>query len=136
MLAIVLLCLAQVPTLEDLELIRAVEESVIAGLPHPRRLEDGMPPIVAAFVRDMGAPCIKCRDRATEAMEYCAQKNIRWLFWGLRSTDAEVRSRCQGILKRIPPRCEVCGGIPHRSYFECRTCNGTGATWAGLREGP
>jgi hypothetical protein len=137
----------------DLAFSRAVEDSIRA-LP---------PEAVQAIILDLGSECYFSRESAERKLLRYAQAEgggfdeaqpWRWLWWGLRQRDLEIRLRCLSVLRRITP-CPVCGGNPycrefraapgqdwkcrvcgrsewmHEEYAPCEACQGVGSVWDG-----
>lgn len=154
-LALVLILVGPISTRADLDFMRAQEESVMAMLPHPIRLDAGMPAHVAELIRLLGDPCHRCRERAQTELEALSRDDPRWLFWGIRARDLEIRRRCGSVLSRCGPVCWRCRGAGRcagelfggsmrwcpicdgyhptdRQRTEgglCATCAGTGRSW-------
>jgi hypothetical protein len=111
----------------DLLFARAVEESVMAAAPTARP-----PAPYRVLMRMMGDPSWRTREYATAFIEETVRANrdrtgaVRWLFWGRRSEDAEIASRCNAILRRLHP-CLTCKGSGRSKDTEwpCWDCQGT-----------
>jgi hypothetical protein len=88
----------------DLVMMAAVEEFAArqpgARPPEPFR----------SLIAALGQDCYKCRERASRRLAAASATDLRWLFWGRRSRDAEIRFRCNLILKELT-RCGYCGGM-------------------------
>lgn len=113
------------PTLADLEFTMAVEESVMA--------EPGTAPPepYAGLIGKLGSDCCHCREAASRQLGGVSCLDRRWLSWGRRSRDPEIRLRSNTIMRRLNP-CLSCGGSGvSRHYREdpCWDCRGIGSVW-------
>jgi len=137
----------------DLEFQDAVEQFVRISRPGHRPPEP-----YRSLLDDLGAPCFKCRDRATGQLLVASAVDLRWLMWGRHDRDPEIRLRCNNLLRDLT-RCERCGGRgvcrtfwpdPSRNSpdydpclncglwpwqhetepGQCWSCEGRGAAWA------
>jgi hypothetical protein len=113
------------PTLDDLEFTMAVEESVMA--------EPGTAPpeLYKGLIERLGDPCYHCREIATRKFQTASRFDQRWLFWGRKHPDPEVRMRSNSILRRINP-CSSCGGTGesrHYPGYSCWDCQGLRTVW-------
>jgi hypothetical protein len=137
---------------DDLRFEAAVEEFAMSAS------RTGRP--AAPFDRlidDLGSDCWRFREASSRRLERAclATGEVRWLFWGRRYRDAEIRVRCNAILRRLT-RCQLCMGIGfcpefkpgndnpdncrqcHRNRWwhdidnapPCTSCRGSGAAWA------
>jgi hypothetical protein len=91
----------------DLVMAAAVE-AFVAELPGAR-----IPEPFPSAIEDLGADCYGCRERASKRLAAMVTAEggcaTRWLFWGRRHRDPEVRLRCNAILQNLT-RCADCGG--------------------------
>lgn len=123
--------------LRDLEFIRATEESVAAMAP------GSVPPEPYRSLIDEGlsADCYRCREMASKKLRAASVDDPRWLFWGRRHRDPEVRLRCNAIIRRTNP-CRACsgtglgvaesmwiGGDVVAFRLRCDACGGVGSVW-------
>lgn len=124
----------QSPTrLVDLDFMSAVESWVAATPPEP----------FLSLIEHLGSDCYTCREIASRKLQAaCTGDGARWLFWGRRHRDLEVRVRANAILRRVS-RCEICGGSGKSSNGHhsmrigddwiwtdaCGDCMGTGTLW-------
>jgi len=110
----------------DLEFTRAVEEFVLSsgqgqGPPEPYR----------GLIERLGDPSWRERDAATKGLQEASATDQRWLFWGRRHPDPEVRLRSNTILRRLNP-CSTCKGSGNSKNWElwpCWDCQGTATAW-------
>jgi hypothetical protein len=134
----------------DLMCAAAVEDFVRAACPAA-----GPPQVYHKLIDNLGAECFTCREIAGRRLrEACSGGDLRWLFWGRRSADAEIRLRSNNLLRDLT-RCPDCGGggicrmfrndrghaegectncgqwaWSHGDYpRECRACGGDGFAW-------
>ena len=113
------------PTLADLEFTMAVEESVMAepgtALPEPFK----------GLIERLGDPCYHCREIASQKFQAASRFDQRWLFWGRKHRDPEVRLRSNSILRRINPcsSCEGSGESRHYQGYPCWDCQGLRTVW-------
>lgn len=114
----------------DIDLTVAVEDFVSKDAsrtpPEPFR----------SMIDKLATECWKCRETATNRLQKASEKDWRWLLWGRKHNDQEVRTRCNTILKRII-KCPDCTGTG-KSKFEywdqnrqvsttdCEMCSGKG----------
>ena len=92
------------PTSADLDMANAVELSVMAMDRSARP-----PERFRRMIDDLTNDCFAFRQKASARLQMASYGDLRWLFWGRKHRSAEVRLRCNNILRRIT-RCEVCGG--------------------------
>jgi len=113
------------PTQADLDLQYAVESWVQSV--EPSRLP---PEPFRHMIDDLGNDCFLYRQAASKRLESASRGNIRWLFWGRRYKDPEIRVRCNAILRRVA-RCPSCDGFgacivfrpdDKKDYPLCRRC--------------
>jgi hypothetical protein len=113
----------------EVAFVGAVEDFVRIACPTARP-----PELIRSYFARMGSPEWRERDRATrEAEAYFAANpgEARWLFWGRRSRDPEVATRCNAALRRLSP-CLTCGGSGQSKNYElypCWDCSGFGTVW-------
>ena len=112
-------------TLDDLEFTMAVEESVMAepatAPPDPYKV----------LIERLGEPCYHCREIVSREFQAASRFDQRWLFWGRKHRDPEVRLRSNSILCRINP-CSSCGGSGesrHYPGYPCWDCQGLRTIW-------
>jgi hypothetical protein len=115
------------PTRDDLEFMRAVEESVMV------MAEPGTTPPepYKGLIERLGSDCYRCREIASRKLKAVSWFNYQWLFWGRKHRDPEIRLRSNSILRRINP-CPSCSGSgASRHYREdpCWDCHGFGSVW-------
>ena len=112
-------------SLRDLEFARANEDFVI-------RIRGTAPPAkFDSLITLLGDPCHRCRERATAELFEESRADSRWIFWGMRHRDPEVRTRATSILRRLNP-CKACRGTGISTYnpdYSCYECHGTKTTW-------
>ncbi len=111
---------------DDLVLARAVEEFVIDARP-----DRGPPEPYRGLIDRLGAPVWRDREEASEAMRAASVGDPRWLFWGRRHSDPEVRLRSNAILRRLYP-CQACKGYGRSRNWDswaCWDCQGTATAW-------
>jgi len=113
------------PTLADLDFAMAVEEAVMAvpGTAAPAPYQ--------SLIERLGSSCYQCRENASRRLQAVSRYDQRWLFWGRKHPDPEVRLRSNAILRRINP-CPSCGGCGEsRNYrgYPCWDCQGLGSVW-------
>jgi hypothetical protein len=135
----------------DLEFVRGVEESLMDlgsgihdfGFKIPRsRIQNPKSPIqnprsgappepYRGLIERLGGPSWRERDAATKGLQEASATDQRWLFWGRRHPDPEVRLRCNAILRRLNP-CSTCKGSGNSKNWElwpCWDCQGTTTAW-------
>jgi hypothetical protein len=89
----------------DLEFTDAVEEFVRESDRNARPPEPFL-----SLLGMLGAPCYRCRNLAARRLrDTTTDESIRWLFWGRRSADPEIRLRSNNLLRDLT-RCPICGG--------------------------
>ena len=113
------------PTLADPEFTMAVEESVMA---EPGRAP---PEPYEGLIERLASGCFRCREIASGRLQSISRSDQRWLFWGRRHRDPEVRLRANSILRRINP-CSSCGGSGgsrHYPGYPCWDCQGLRTIW-------
>ena len=106
------------------------------------------------MIEDLGGDCFGCRQRASKRLAAASRDDQRWLFWGRRHRDPEIRFRCNDLLWRLnrcpdctgdgvclsyrPTRpdsdgpCRVCGRWAWSHPEErnaCLSCGGIGSAW-------
>lgn len=120
---------------DDLEFMRSVEDFAAdhaATLPASRRPSG---PILLA-IGGLGCSHWATREAAARSLESrlrAEPSGARWLFWGRRHPDPEVRLRCNGILRRLNP-CDYCHGLgwfgEDPDYaIPCKDCGGARSSW-------
>ncbi len=113
------------PFLADLEFAMAVEESVM-GEPGARPPEP-----YKGLIERLGSDCFQCREITSQKLLRASRFDQRWLFWGRKHRDPEVRLRANAILRRINP-CSSCGGSGesrHYTGYPCWDCQGWRTIW-------
>jgi hypothetical protein len=125
--------LAQTPSANealrgDLEFTRAVEESV-ASIPGAD-VPDGYRGLIGL----LGADSWRGREAATTRLESALRgrpEDRRWLFRMRMSSDLEVRSRANSILRRLHPcaTCKATGRSKNTELLPCYDCQGTATAW-------
>jgi hypothetical protein len=110
----------------DLEFARGVEEFVIAAAP------GGSPPEpYRGLIDRLGDSSWRERDAASRQLQAASMTDQRWLFWGRRHLDLEVRLRSNAILRRLNP-CSTCKGTGQSKNWDawpCWDCNGHATAW-------
>jgi hypothetical protein len=104
----------------DLVLQAAVEEFV-------RRQPGARPPEpYRSLIRQLGTDCYGCRERASKRLAAACSTpyGFRWLFWGRLDHDAEIRLRCNVILRQLA-RCDDCSATGLCRFYRPDT-SGTG----------
>jgi hypothetical protein len=117
----------------DVEFAMAVEESVmsIPGTAPPEPYK--------GLIRRLGAHCYRCREIASKKLLAASGGDHRWLLWGRKDADLEVRLRCNNLLKKLV-KCPQCGGAGKTRQGrwndrndgwtdECSLCVGKGTSW-------
>jgi hypothetical protein len=110
----------------DLEFIRGVEEFVLSAEP-----DRGLPEPYRGLIERLGDPSWCERNAATRRLQAASAVDQRWLFWGRRHRDPEVRLRANAILRRLNP-CSTCKGSGNSKNWElwpCWDCEGTTTAW-------
>jgi hypothetical protein len=110
----------------DLEFARGVEEFVIAARPGTRPPEP-----YCRLIERLGDSSWRERETASRELEAASVADQRWLFWGRRHPDPEVRCRSNAILRRLNP-CSTCKGTGDSKNWElwpCWDCQGTATAW-------
>lgn len=113
----------------DLTFAAAVESFVVAAKPGAKPPEPYL-----SMIERMGGGCWSCREGATRRLERTVKASMadqRWLFWGRRHLDLEVRLRSNSILFRLNP-CSTCKGTRQSKNWDawpCWDCNGSGTAW-------
>lgn len=112
-------------TLPDLEFMVAVEESVMAepGLAPPEPCK--------GLIERLGSDSYRDREAASRSLWVTSRFNQRWLAWGRRYRDPEIRLRSNTILRRINP-CPTCKGEGRSVHYRedpCFDCGGSGSRW-------
>jgi len=112
----------------DLCFALAVEESIAresaTEIPEPYRSMIGL----------LGVPAWKERENSSSKLLAAFMADplaARWLFWGRKSPDPEIASRCNGVLRRLY-RCGSCHGTGNSgatSNYQCWDCSGAGTAW-------
>jgi hypothetical protein len=72
------------------------------------------------------------RDAASKRLEALPPGDQRWLFWGRRNRDPEIRLRANGIIRRLNlcTNCKGIGRFDEEWYTrECWDCHGFGTLW-------
>jgi hypothetical protein len=113
------------PVFGDLAFTRAVEESIA------REPGTAIPEPFASLIGAMGQSDWRKREAASHAMQDASASDLRWLFWGRRHPDLEVRVRCNAIIRRLNP-CAACKGSGGSRSWEgsaCWECDGAGTEW-------
>ena len=110
----------------DLEFVRGVEEFVIAAEPGK------VPPEpYRGLIERLGNPSWREREAASKGLQAASAVDQRWLFWGRRHPDPEVRLRSNAILRRLNP-CQTCRGTGQSKNWDlwpCWDCQGTTTAW-------
>jgi hypothetical protein len=117
------------PVLADLEFAMAVEEGIkaIPGTSPPEPYN--------RLLMTLGSARHPYREIASRGLLAASREDVRWLFWGRASRDAEVRRRCDDILWHLFP-CPECGRSGHAKfseYFPCGACQGNKTSWLWSR---
>jgi hypothetical protein len=150
-LMLLLAMIAQPPTRTDLAFQDSVERFVLAAKPHsvpPEPFYD--------LIELLGDQCFKCRERASKDILEASKSDLRWLMWGTRHRDPEIRLRCMAILVSATKcgRCDgeglcrkyvkgnagdefMCANCDRSRRYghndgnlgECRECRGRGHIW-------
>jgi hypothetical protein len=110
----------------DLEFARGVEEFVIATEPG-----EAPPEPFRGLIARLGDSSWRERDAASRGLLAASAPDQRWLFWGRRHADPEVRLRSNAILRRLNP-CPTCKGSGNSRNWEpwpCWDCSGAGTAW-------
>jgi hypothetical protein len=110
----------------DLAFVRGVEEFVLGADPGGRPPEP-----YRGLIERLGDPAWREREAASEALQEVSAADHRWLFWGRRHPDPEVRLRSNAILRRLNP-CSTCEGAGNSKDWElwpCWDCQGTATAW-------
>ena len=110
----------------DLEFMRGVEEFVIAAGPSCRPPEP-----YRGLIERLGHSSWREREAASRGLLEVSAVDRRWLFWGCRHPDPEVRLRSNAILRRLHP-CPSCKGDGNSKNWElwpCWDCQGTATAW-------
>lgn len=138
----------------DLDMTHSVERFVMESAPAQR-----VPEPYRHLIEDLGSDCYQYRESSSRRLKFRIGANQRWLVWGRRHPDLEIRHRCNILLFAIN-RCRLCGGAgkcidfqPHdvvrggytqticrrcgldswdhnpHSMFPCRQCKGFGSAW-------
>jgi hypothetical protein len=110
----------------DLAFTRSVEEFVIAAAPGHQPPEP-----FRSFLVQLGAPSWREREVASRELQGASAMDQRWLFWGRRNSDLEVRLRSNAVLRRLNP-CTTCKGSGNSKNWElwpCWDCQGTATAW-------
>lgn len=131
-LVLVLALIAQPPSRDDLPFVNAQESFVIAS--KPRMVP---PEPFQKLIEEMGDPCYRCRERATEAFIAASEHDIRWALWAARHTDLEIRMRAHRVLQRLT-MCSACNGsglctvfvAAGEKHWQCQNCT----SWRGAHE--
>lgn len=129
MLASILLIMVALPLTKE-EMLRndfffmeAMEESVISMVP------DAVPPEpYNSLIIQLGNDDWRKREKAFRAL---FTLDPRWLFWGRRSKDFEIATRCNLIIKKLLC-CSICQGsgrLGSYSKLPCWQCQGQGNLW-------
>jgi hypothetical protein len=112
--------------LGDLAFVRGVEEFVLAAEPGRRPPEP-----YRGLIERLGDPLWREREAASKGLQAVSAVDQRWLFWGRRHADPEVRLRSNAILRRLNP-CPTCKGAGNSKNWElwpCSDCQGTATAW-------
>ena len=110
----------------DLEFVRGVEEFVIAAEPGRRPPEP-----YRGLIERLGDPSVARARGRLRGLQEASAEDQRWLFWGRRHPDPEVRLRSNAILRRLNP-CPTCKGAGNSKNWElwpCWDCQGTATAW-------
>ena len=110
----------------DLEFVRGVEEFVIAAEPGRRPPEP-----YRGLIERLGSDKWREREDASKGLQAASAADQRWLFWGRRHPDPEVRLRSNAILRRLNP-CSTCKGTGNSKNWDlwpCWDCQGTATAW-------
>jgi len=117
----------------DLAFERAVEETAMAAEP-----TTAIPVPYRGLVERLGSSCWSCREGASRRLLVALKANpgdARWLYWGGRHRDLEVRLRCATLIRRLHP-CPTCAGttLLHDKWdgspIGCWDCSGSGSAIA------
>ena len=92
-------------------LFTQVQEQFVYDFRKPSRYEVVLSPREARLIRSLGCEHGDCRDIATEILSDMGPSATRALFWGTKSTDAEIKNRCTRLLENL---------------YWCRNCKGSG----------
>jgi hypothetical protein len=110
----------------DLEFTAAVESFVQVTRP------DAAPPEpYRGLIERLGDSSWRERDAASRQLQAASMTDQRWLFWGRRHLDIEVRLRSNAILRRLNPcsNCKATGQSKNWDAWPCWDCNGTATAW-------
>jgi hypothetical protein len=110
----------------DLEFVRAVEEFVIAARPGQRPPEP-----YRKLIERLGDSSWREREAASKQLEAASAVDQRWLFWGRRHPDPEVRCRSNALLRRLNlcPTCKGTGQSKNWDEWPCSDCSGCRSSW-------
>ena len=90
-----------------------------------------LPSPIRGLIERLGDSSWREREAASRQLQAEAMSDQRWLFWGRRHPDLEVRLRSNAILRRLNP-CSTCKGTGQSKNWDawpCWDCNGTAAAW-------
>lgn len=92
----------------------------------------GSPLLMQALipVRLLGSSSYSVRVNAEHVLGAGWPRGERWLFWGLRSRDFHIRSKCEIMLRQFA-RCAGCadGKTEYDLGMHCTACNDTRHYW-------
>ncbi len=131
--------------------MQAAVEDFAAQQPHA-----APPEPYRSMISHLGGDCFHCRERASKRLLAASKSDLRWLFWGRKDPDLEIRLRCNNILRKLTTcsdckgrglcfeyrpilnqtgsegACRICGrwqwGHPE-SPGPCLSCTGEGVAW-------
>lgn len=115
----------------DLGFTWAVEDSIA------REPGTKVPAAYRGPIALLGCESYRGRVDATTRLESAVRNDpsaLRWLFWARRSKDGEIKSRANGIIRRMTamPPCKTCHGTGlsvWSSGGECWDCGGVWCLW-------
>lgn len=111
----------------DLGFCYAVEDSIA------REPGTNVPAAYAGLIDLLGCDSYRGRVDATTRLESAVRRDpsaLRWVFWGRRDKDPEIRVRCNAILRRATatPPCSTCkDGLFYDG--KCWVCRGLKSLW-------
>lgn len=121
-------------TIDDMVFVMATEDVVRSE--HP----GAIPEPYKGLIAKTGDPCWRCRELATRRLLRASKQDWRWLFWGSKHEDGEIRLRCNRLLREMTlcPECEGTGSVSIGHWDEvsgdwthkCRVCKGRRSAWA------
>ena len=111
LLSLTLLCQA------DHGFTRAQEEWIIGTIPGPVIASEHAPREIGRWIDQLGNECWKCREIAVRKLKKIGDPAIPWMFWGLRSHDAQIRMSSWLILRDLAG-CHYCRGTGQCYLYE------------------